>query len=150
MMDVPRAGSVMVAVVRRSQPSHETLVKIPERPPSVRKKDAPASILRHRIFEAAGHSVQGFVPGNPSPFAFPAFPFSNHRELGPFIVFDQRNPRRTAGAHGPVDPCGVGVALDKGADPVLHVDLDGAAHRAHSANAVNFFRGHNSPLTMTS
>jgi hypothetical protein len=40
----------------------------------------------------------------------------------------------------------MGIALDKGADPILDVHLNGTTHRTHTANAIYFLRCHESLL----
>ena len=132
----------MVGVVGGAQAADKGLVQVPERATAVGKGDALGPMLLHDGFQPPGHLVQGFVPADTAPLAFAAPALADHGRLNALVVPDQGPAGGPPRADRPLHGGDVGVALQELDLAVFHFGHDGAAHRAHAADAVHLLSGH--------
>ena len=137
VLHVARAGGIMVAVVGAAEGLQKGPVHVAEGAAAVGEQDGARAVGFLDAGKLPGHVGQRLVPGRLAPFALAALAGADHGELRPFVVGNERRARRAAGAKGPLDARGVGVALQMHDLVAGHGGHHGAAHRAHAADAID-------------
>jgi hypothetical protein len=136
MLHIPCARRIVIAVIRRLQAPNKRLMKVLKRPTSIGEEDASPSVGIDDFLQSIRHIIQSFIPTQPAPFPFSTAPFPDHGKLGAFVIVHKGRPGSSTGAKCPFDPRRVGVSLNERAFSILYFHLYGAAHGAHTADAV--------------
>ncbi len=132
------AQGVVGEVVGRAQGLHEGLADVGVEVGALPEDDALGAVLLDDLLEFVGDKFEGLVPGGPPPLAGAPGAGPDHGILRPLRVVQQRQPGGALGAQGPFNAGHVRVAFNPLHVVIFHQHPDGAAHRAHEADAENF------------